>query len=222
MKQAIDPRTYLSIFREGMKECTACGEVKAVGEFYRDKLKKDGLYSRCKKCHLATTHKHYVAHKEKYLEQGKQTRKANGNAAWWKWRRKNPELQKERSRAYTAKQRSTLMGRLNSRTQCNINMSLRKGAKAGRAWESIVGYTVDQLKKHLEKQFTTGMSWEAFMRGDIHIDHKTPKAAFNFQTPDDIDFRRCWELSNLRPMWARDNLKKGAKIDRPFQPSLAI
>lgn len=85
-----------------------------------------------------------------------------------------------------------------------------------------MGYTLDDLKKHLEKQFTDGMSWDAFLRGEIHIDHKTPKSAFNFKTTADIDFRLCWKLSNLQPMFAKENMSKGAKIESPFQPSFAF
>jgi len=45
---------------------------------------------------------------------------------------------------------------------------------------------------------------------------------FNFSSPDDLDFKRCWDLKNLRPMWGTDNIKKGAKLSKPFQPALAI
>jgi hypothetical protein len=84
-----------------------------------------------------------------------------------------------------------------------------------------VGYTVEQLKAHLEKQFEPGMTWQNHGR-EWHIDHKIPKAAFNFETAEDIDFKRCWALRNLKPMRATDNIKKKDKINHPFQPSLAI
>lgn len=85
-----------------------------------------------------------------------------------------------------------------------------------------MGYTVDDLKKHLEKLFTEGMSWDKFLKGEIQVDHKTPIAVFNFTSSAHKDFRRCWALSNLQPMWARDNLIKGAKLEHHFQPSLLI
>lgn len=102
-----------------------------------------------------------------------------------------------------------------------INHSLHYG-KQGRHWETLVDYTIDQLKNHLEKQFLSGMSWDNYGRNGWHIDHKIPISAFNFQTPEDIDFKRCWALSNLQPMWAIDNIRKGNKTDSPFQPSLAM
>jgi hypothetical protein len=74
--------------------------------------------------------------------------------------------------------------------------------------------------RHLEKQFLPGMSWENM--GEWHIDHKIPIAAFNFEKPEDIDFKRCWALKNLQPLWKSENCIKGAKIDKPFQPSLNL
>ena len=35
-----------------------------------------------------------------------------------------------------------------------------KGNKNGRGWERLVGYTLSDLTKHLEKQFKEGVGWE--------------------------------------------------------------
>jgi hypothetical protein len=102
-----------------------------------------------------------------------------------------------------------------------ISRDIRKsiyGNKGGRHWEDLVGYTYKQLRKHLENQFTEGMNWNNY--GAWHIDHIIPISAFHFTTIDDIDFKRCWALSNLRPLWADENIAKGKKLIKPFQPSL--
>lgn len=85
-----------------------------------------------------------------------------------------------------------------------------KGNKAGMHWELLVGYTVENLKEYIEKQFQLGMTWKN--HGSWHIDHIIPKSRFNFTTPEDPEFKQCWALGNLQPMWAEDNLKKGNKI----------
>lgn len=85
-----------------------------------------------------------------------------------------------------------------------------KNRKAGRHWESLVGYTLEDLMQHLEKQFQPGMTWENHR--EWHIDHKRPKASFNFNSPEDIEFKQCWALDNLQPLWAEDNLRKGNRI----------
>ncbi|WP_242221636.1 HNH endonuclease signature motif containing protein [Shinella zoogloeoides] len=95
-------------------------------------------------------------------------------------------------------------------------------SKGGRSWETLVGYSLEALKIHLEQRFQRGMSWENYGRGGWHIDHIIPRSAFNYQTPQDIDFKRCWALENLQPLWEFDNISKGAKLDGPFQPSLAL
>jgi len=89
--------------------------------------------------------------------------------------------------------------------------------KAGRTWESLVGYSVWDLQVHLQSKFTDGMTWERFLKGEIHIDHIIPKSRFHYETPDDPEFKICWGLNNLQPLWAKDNLSKGAKLIEPEQ-----
>jgi 5-methylcytosine-specific restriction endonuclease McrA len=62
------------------------------------------------------------------------------------------------------------------------------------------------------------MTWDN--RSEWDIDHIIPVAVFNFEKPEDMDFKRCWELKNLRPLWKNDNRRKGARLTAPFQPSL--
>jgi hypothetical protein len=97
---------------------------------------------------------------------------------------------------------------LNQRMSSAIAKSLASG-KEGRSWESLVGYTIADLMPHLEAQFLPGMTWEN--RGEWHIDHIRPLCSFSFQTPDDPQFREAWALTNLQPLWARDNLSKGGR-----------
>ena len=110
---------------------------------------------------------------------------------------------------------------IRDRMRSRINHAIRRG-KAGKRWQDLLGYTVDDLKKHLQKQFKDGMTWKQFLDGKIHIDHKIPVAVHNFKKPSDYDFKRCFALSNLQPLWAFDNISKGARINKPFQQSLCI
>lgn len=136
------------------------------------------------------------------------------------WDLNNPDKVKQSRAKASAKARKTLKGRLTNNIKGYIFLSIQKGSKAGRHWEDLVGYTIDQLKAHLEKQFKPGMTWDNY--GQWHIDHRIPISAFNYETPDDIDFKQCWALRNLQSLWAIDNLQKLNKLDKPFQPSLAI
>lgn len=101
--------------------------------------------------------------------------------------------------------RSTLSGNINSRMRCAIRRSLN-GGKRGRNWEALVGYTVADLMAHLNRQMPRGASWN-----DLHIDHIVPLASFTFASAEDPEFRAAWALTNLRPLGATDNIRKGAK-----------
>lgn len=110
---------------------------------------------------------------------------------------------------------------LDGRMAGAINNSIR-GKSLRREWESIVGFTLKQLKIHLENRFTEDMTWKRFVNGEIHIDHKIPLSVFNFTSPDHINFKKCWCLENLQPMWAKENIRKGAHLQHHFQPSLLL
>ncbi|WP_159457659.1 hypothetical protein [Xaviernesmea oryzae] len=81
--------------------------------------------------------------------------------------------------------------------------------KGGRKWEHVVGYTLEDLVRHIERQFLPGMSWSNM--GEWHIDHIVPKSSFLYEDDEDPDFKACWALTNLRPLWADANQKKHAK-----------
>lgn len=95
---------------------------------------------------------------------------------------------------------------VNRRMKALVAKALRE-KKAGRSWQELVGYSIDDLMAHLERQFTKGMSWEN--RAAWHIDHIRPVSSFSFVSAQDAEFRDCWSLYNLRPMFASANIKKG-------------
>ena len=70
----------------------------------------------------------------------------------------------------------------------------------------MLGYTPRELKEHLEKQFVDGMSWDNHGRGKEkwNIDHIRPINTFPIGTP----ISEINALSNLRPLWSRDNLRR--------------
>lgn len=96
--------------------------------------------------------------------------------------------------------------RLYHRLKRWMQKHLRDGAASAK-WSEYLGYQPQELAQHLERQFVRGMGWHNM--GEWHIDHIVPVAAFDFERPTDPDFRACYSLANLRPIWARDNLAKG-------------
>lgn len=81
-------------------------------------------------------------------------------------------------------------------------------------WAAVLGYTPQQLAQHLEQQFKPGMSWENM--GAWHIDHIRPVASFTFTSPADEDFKQCFALGNLQPLWAAENIAKKDRLDGAY------
>jgi len=133
-------------------------------------------------------------------------------------RKSNPGKGKETSRRWDAKNLTDDKARLSKNISRRIRASLKIKSKNGRGWESLVGYSIFELMRHIEKQFVNGMTWDNY--GEWHIDHEIPISVFNFSKPEHPDFKKCWALKNLQPMWAIDNIRKKDKISKPFQPSL--
>jgi DNA-binding TFAR19-related protein (PDSD5 family) len=168
--------------------------------------------------------KHYNKNKQKINQKNKvyaDAHKEETRERGHRWRINNPEKAREVQRRHGQKVRSTAMGRISENISSEISRSMKRGPKGRGHWEELVGYTKAQLKRHLESLFTPEMSWENY--GSYwHIDHIIPISVFNFSTPEDIDFKKAWSLSNLQPLNAIDNMKKHAKLNKPFQPALAI
>lgn len=132
-----------------------------------------------------------------------------------KWRAANPERSRENDRLKRARYRKTqpwsaLKNRVSSRVR---SMLLGCGGKSRASTESLLGYAMADLVQHIERQFTDGMTWQALIAGHIHIDHIIPVASFRPSSPHCPEFKRCWALSNLRPMWAKDNMAKGSRVE---------
>ena len=167
-------------------------------------------YQKNREHHKQYDKQYYIYHKEYIKQYSKQ------------YRADNKKHRKEWARQYKKQKiRTDLKYNLNRRISCVIRQSL-KGNKNGRHWESLVGYTVMDLKKRLQSTMPKNYNWQNYMEGKLHIDHIIAKKYFNFTRPEHIDFKNCWSLSNLQLLPAEENLRKNAKLERPFQPSLKM
>jgi hypothetical protein len=107
---------------------------------------------------------------------------------------------------------STPKGAISDRIRRSIHHYLTKNgiSRNGKTF-ALVGFSPMDLVRHIESQFTDGMSWDN--RSEWHIDHIRPVSSFNFDSTDHPDFKKCWALDNLQPLWAKDNQSKGDKWD---------
>ena len=137
--------------------------------------------------------------------------------------RANTELVKDRQKAYKQKNREALkvtrndylkrkyhsdpQFRLKALLRSRITKALKNGQKSGSAVKDL-GCTLWEFKEHIERQFTDGMTWENY--GDWHLDHIVPLTSFDLT--DRPQFLSACHYTNYQPLWADDNVKKGAKV----------
>jgi len=181
--------------KTGLKTCKYCKHEYTLSEFVKDKYARDKLSMRCKTCWKPI----WEAKRSKYAPQ-----------------RKNYNVNKKFSQPYMEKKRRRERERRQNpfyKMSNNISLSIRRSlssSKNGNHWELVVGYSLNDLQIHLEKQFVVGMTWKNYGI-EWHIDHKRPICSFNITSINDEEFKRCWALDNLQPLWAMDNWSKNGK-----------
>jgi hypothetical protein len=127
------------------------------------------------------------------------------------WRERNRTREIEAQRLTFAEKVKDPTYRLNRAISRGVWGGLRS-RKDGRRWQALLGYSVQDLIAHLERQFQSGMSWANYGRNGWHVDHIRPVTSFTFSTVDDPQFRECWALENLQPLWEPDNIRKGNRL----------
>jgi len=76
----------------------------------------------------------------------------------------------------------------------------------------FLDYTPSDAVGDIESKFDKGMSWDNW--GDVwHLDHVIPQAYLSYTDPYSDNFKRCWELNNLKPVLVRDNCSKSSRWD---------
>lgn len=204
------------------KRCCTCKLEKDVSLFGKSTGQKDGLRKRCKECNNKGNAEYRARHPEASAAASanwakrnpekvkeKQRRFVDRKGANYsaevmaKWRSENPDRHKENDLRYRSLPHVRVHRTIRERLR-NILRGKSKGTF------DHFDFTRDQLIRHLEQQFTNGMSWDNF--GDWHIDHITPLSSFDISSEDDPNLKSAWCLSNLRPLWAEENLRKHAKI----------
>lgn len=127
---------------------------------------------------------------QKAWAEGNRDRVREKNRQWYHANKHDPEFR-------SARAARGMLGKFLFRT---------RQEKSGRTHE-VLGYSAEQLREHLERQFTKGMTWDNY--GEWHIDHIVPVAEHIRNGEADPAVVNC--LTNLRPMWAEENMRKSDK-----------
>ena len=207
-------------FSDGIEEkhCGTCDTWKHLNLFCSDKYKWDKVHWQCKSCRnnrLKQRHANFTVEERKNFNAQQRKRRANFTPE----QRENYLAQMRiRDKAYQSSGRRNYVVSLRRKNDpkyaisCRLRSRLRhalksKGIKKSKSTMELCGCTLDELIAHLEKQFVEDMSWDN--RSEWHVDHIRPCASFDLT--DIEQQKQCFHFTNLQPLWAADNLKKGAK-----------
>lgn len=97
--------------------------------------------------------------------------------------------------------------RLRKCLRARIYDALKGRNKSAKSIE-LLGCSPEFAVQYLANLFQPGMSWSN--HGDWHIDHIIPCNSFDLSDPDQQ--RQCFHYTNMQPLWAEDNLRKGDTI----------
>lgn len=224
-----------------MKRCTKCGlSVDEGAVFGKHKETKDGLRCDCNKCrsnaqkqYYQTEHGKEIIRKYQQTEKAKKAKKEHQRSEKGretKRRYQQLERTKEANKAYQQSEKGKALQKkyrqsekykktgISDRISCAVRRSL-KGNKNGRHWEDVVGWTFQQFKRRFAQLFKPGMTWEN--HGAVwEIDHIQPLSVHNITSMYCTDFKRAWALSNLQPLFKKENNSKSNKLENHFQPTL--
>jgi hypothetical protein len=185
------------------KICKKCDIEKNDDEFYNGRL-------YCKICYNEKRRKLYSLignekRKEKYYQNVELSREINRNNKKRQRDKNRTEINIKRRKYYKYKMETDPIFKLKKNVRNRIWKYVRYIGKTKKTFD-IIGLTAEELKKHLENQFTDNMTWKNY--GDWHIDHRIPLDSA--KTKEEV-YTLCY-YTNLQPMWKNDNIKKGAKI----------
>lgn len=210
---------------DGLKKCRKCLDTKSAttDHFYFNQGIAQTICIACRKKEesirrvlqpehfRAKLKEWYVKNKDYVSEKNKIYRENNRdqlNAASKAYYRKDPK----RFIAYslrwrTERRQSDPVFAMQERVRSFVGYAFRENGYTKRSkTQSILGCDWNSFKLHLERQFVKGMSWDN--RSAWHVDHIVPLATA--KTEEDVIALN--HFTNLRPMWAKENMSKGAQI----------
>jgi hypothetical protein len=189
------------------------------------------MESSDKKTHTAEYHKAYHRanrdRKSAYYKKYYQKNREKKVAAVAEYRKINPEkakacnrksgpksFQKSKARIYAYR-----TNRYATNLQVKIADVLRKRLKCAIKPESkyksaleLLGCSIEFFRQYIADRFVAGMSWENHGRYTWHIDHIIPCASFDLTKEEEQ--KKCFHYTNLQPLFAFENISKGAKIPK--------
>ena len=216
------------LIKKQLKYCTGCSKILSLDKFRK---KKNGKFlAKCMDCtnkhsrDLYDSNKQEIAETRKIKRMNRTEQEKNDKAKRdHEYYLQNTESilyktneykknNKDKIKEYNNREEVKLANRVRKR----IKRALKNNIKFGKIKE-LIGCSVAELKQHLERQFYTNsktgeqMTWDNYGFYGWHLDHVIPLASFNLIDREQV-LKAC-HYTNLQPLWAKDNLQKGKKIN---------
>lgn len=190
-----------------LEKCREASKKSAIKN-RENKNEKTRLWKEKNKEKIAEYNKQYA--KENYSNISLKRKERDQTPALLKareWKRNNKEKLTEYNKVYTnRKYHSDPIFRLKLVQRTRARLAL-KGKIKSSSTEKLLGCSFEEFKFHIESKFCDGMNWENM--GQWHIDHIIPLSSFDLSKEDHQ--KVAFHYTNQQPLWAIDNLKKGAK-----------
>ena len=123
------------------------------------------------------------------------------------WKEQNKEKIREYNKNYTSQRyKNDPIFRLKMLQRTRARLALKGKIKFSNS-KILLGCSFEEFKNYIESKFQDSMNWENI--GKWHLDHIKPLSLFDL---NDIEQQKqAFHYTNQQPLWAIDNLKKGAK-----------
>ena len=180
------------------KLCLECLTVKHINDFNGTKIRK------CKYCQKIY---HQILNSNKTSKEIRKTYRKNN---------------KDKTNSFIkSKSKTDINFKLRKRISCSIARYLKEN-RSGKAIENLE-YSVDELKYHIENLFEPWMNWQNHgiyskkwndedpLTWTWQIDHIIAHSSFKYKNTLCNEFKKCWALSNLRPLSSKQNCFDGVR-----------
>lgn len=218
------------------KTCSKCNTIKPVCQFTKASKSPDGLMYYCKPCQVEYRNQWRRLHGVKpranirtssmqrcvcckrwkvFSKFGADRTRVHGRNTTCK------KCANESAKRYAISHRSRLNDYQRIAYRKNVQRKLGRILR-NRVYQALRGYhksassiellgcSIDTFRVYLERRWAPGMSWDNYAVNGWHIDHIIPCSAFDLTDPSEQ--RACFHYTNQQPLWAKDNLAKGSRL----------
>jgi len=182
--------------RDRIKVCSKCGKTQSYDNFRPISIDPKRRQSWCKTCEISSV---------------------------IKWQKSNPDKTKQYSKITIDRIKENPAKMLKLRIRGRINKAIKlhgRGVHVEGGKLRYLGCTASEAVAHIERQMNSRMTWDNYGRA-WHVDHIYPIAAYDLTKEEDR--RKAFHYTNLQPLWARANVRKGDRITKQIhQPELIL